>query len=146
MCDLQRRFLRALLGVVHTHGDEAAQWWLYDLGVGKMPTSTAASGGARRRRLAPVSLTLLDVQLGKKNDWSQTWGSDKGGAQAAIVLHNTLHARISLFDILFKAEATDVASFTGYFMGQDFSILRGGAEFLAGFGEFAAACFASIHN
>lgn len=95
------------------------------------------------RRLSVKSLTLLDIQLGRKQDWSQTWGSDKGGANARISLHDTVHARVGLFDVLFQAEAINVANFQGYLMGQTFSILDAGASLSMGFRKcclFAASC------
>lgn len=85
------------------------------------------------------SLTLLDVQLGRDHDWSQTWGSDKGGASASLSLHNTVHARVGLFDVLFQAEATNVATFRGYLMDNRFDILDAGASLTMGFRESRCA-------
>jgi len=159
-CDKHKHLIGHYVTALHIHSDDATRWFLYDLGVGQQPTDTSMDHATepntgfdtglqpRRRRLSLVSLTLLELPLGKRDDWSKTWGSDKGGATASIILANTVYVLISMFDVKFEAASQNVARFSGYFLGREFSLLDGGAELLMGFGTSThvvlCLCFISM--
>jgi len=148
VCDKHRHLIGDYVTVLHIHADEETRWFLYDLGITEQPTNQDlhADVRPRRRRLSLVSLTLLEIPLGKRNVWSKTWGSDQGGATASLTLTNTVYVLISMFDIKFEAASQNVARFNGYFLGHEFSLLAAGAELLMGFGSFRGyLCCVCLH-
>lgn len=89
------------------------------------------------RRLSACSLTLIELQLGRNEDWQHEWGSDKGGATAELHLHNSVYARAGFFDIAFVAESTNTAKLTAHLLGEEFTLLDADASLAMSFSKRA---------
>ncbi|CAE7790383.1 unnamed protein product, partial [Symbiodinium sp. KB8] len=84
-----------------------------------------------RRKLSP--LTLLDIRLGRSDQWEYRFGSSSLGAVAYADLTNQAFLRIGVFGGLFELDINDEAKVSVYFFSWSFHFFWAKAAFQTGF-------------